>query len=276
MQKIILGLCGMVLLQGCTSSVKPSQEAAPTYANGSNEKPSAKDMFLDDGGAGAKGLSVVAQDSDANTSSSKNRQSNHVGGPVTKYQGLSYWIEKVGRSDTQRVTASTVFHNGDRIRFHLRSNRSGYLYVVTQGTSGRSSYLFPTKAGESEYIEANRNYTIPSQAAIVFDAHPGKEVIWLFLSKQPLPVDGTAQAAAQGNAVSSNVVALNNCGSKDLLIASPEAIQNQCGPKSGGQSKDILVEDDTSTAEAAGYAVMPQEQIEQGAMLSLKLELRHE
>lgn len=274
MLKSILGLCIIALLQACATTTQPSLEPAPTLANDNIEKRSAKDLFLEDAGPTSKGLSVVAQDNESRTS--RKRQSDHVGGPVSKYQGLSYWIEKVGGGDAQRVTASTVFHNGDRIRFHLKSNNAGYLYVVTQGTSGRSSYLFPTKAGESEYIEANRNYTIPSQASIVFDAHPGKEVIWLFLSNKPLPVGGSGQAVGQSGAASNNVLALNTCGSKDLLVTSPEAIQNQCGPGSGGRAKDILVQDDTSGAEPAGYAVMPQEQIEQGAMLSLKLELRHD
>lgn len=276
MEKSILILCIIALLQACTTTTRPAQEAAPTFATDHN-KPSAKSFFLEGDGATSKGLSVVPQDSDANSShASKKRQTSNATGLISKYQGLSYWIERVGRDDNSRVTASTTFHNGDRIRFHLRSNRSGYLYVVAQGSSGRSAYLFPTKAGESEYIEANRNYTIPSQAAIVFDAQPGKEVIWLFLSKQPLPVGGAEPSSSQLNSGSANVLALNSCGSKDLLIESPDSIQAKCGPKSGGQAKDILVEEDTSNAEPAGYAVMPQEQIEQGAMLSLKLELRHE
>jgi hypothetical protein len=253
------------LLQCCTTT-KPTQQP-PTSAD-NHETLSAKEMFLESNeDVGSKGLSVVQQN---NEPSADKRKPDH--GPITKYQGLSYWIERIGHDKFQRVTSSTIFHDGDRIRFHLRSNRSGYLYVVAQGTSGRSLYLFPTKTGESEYIEANRNYDIPSQGSITFDTHPGTEVIWLFLSKQPLPVSGLAQS---GN-VSSNPIALNSCGSKDLLIASPESIQTQCGPKNGGQAKDILIQDDTSAADPAGYAVMSKDQLDQGAMLSLKLELRHE
>lgn len=269
MRNIILGLCSIALLQSCSTTPKPTQHQTQATTV-TTKTPSAKAMFLESEDVGSKGLSVVPQTSEP----SSKHKSEH--GPITKYQGLSYWIERIDRSDTHRVTASTVFHNGDRIRFHLRSNRSGYLYVVTQGSSGRSAYLFPSKISESEYIEANHDYTIPSQASIVFDAQPGKEVIWLFLSKQALPVSNSEQTSSQTGTPSSNLVALNSCGSKDLLIASPESIQNQCGPKTGGQAKDILIQDDTTTAEPTGYAVISQQQIEQGAMLTLKLELRHE
>lgn len=267
MRKTTIGLCSVVLLQ-CCSTTQPNQQPRTTVIT--DRTPTAKELFFEAEDVGSKGLSVVQQKDEPSTGKHKQEH-----GAVSKYQGLSYWIERIGHDSFQRVTSSSVFHDGDRIRFHLRSNRSGYLYAVAQGTSGRSLYLFPSKAGESEYIEANRNYDIPSQGSITFDTHPGKEVIWLFLSKQPLPVSGLEQSDSTGGA-SGNALALNSCGSKDLLIASPEALQTQCGPKSGGQAKDILLQEDSSAADPANYALISKDQLDQGAMLSLKLELRHE
>jgi len=268
MRKITTGLCSVILLQ-CCSTTTPTQPPQTTASTDNTR--SAKALFFETEETGSKGLSVVQQKDEPSTGKHKQQQ-----GSVSQYQGLSYWIERIGRDSLQRVTSSTVFHDGDRIRLHLRTNHTGYLYVVAQGTSGRSAYLFPSKTGESEYIEANRNYDIPAQGYITFDNHPGKEVMWLFLSKQPLPVNGVERTESPSGGASTTNLALNSCGSKDLLIASPEAIQTQCGPKSGGQAKDILVQDDNSSTAPAAYAVIAKDQLDQGAMLSLKLELRHE
>lgn len=268
MRQLFLGWLFLVLLQACASdpaSPELSSAALSQKSGIDSETFSAKDLFLDQGLASEKGLAII--DMESTKSKPKPKKS---AGPVSTYQGLSYWIEKFDKAGrTQRVTASTRFHEGDRIRFHFRSNRSGYLYVVTQGSSGRTQYLFPTKASDNEFISARQNYIIPPKSAIVFDSQAGTETVWIFLSNHALPtgVAGTSSAS---------VLASNTCGSKDLLIESPTALQDQCTPKTGAQSKDILIEDDKRSPEPAGYAVMSAEQLEKGMLLTLKLELHHQ
>ncbi|MGH8557257.1 MAG: DUF4384 domain-containing protein [Methylococcales bacterium] len=88
----------------------------------------------------------------------------------------------------QRVATSSLFRSGDRVFLHVRSNPSGYLYIVNQGTSGRSDFLFPATINDREYIDANRTYSIPSNGGYIrFDNQPGQEIVWLFLSQYPLP-----------------------------------------------------------------------------------------
>jgi len=153
------------------------------------------------------------------------------------YHGLTYWIERIGRSGTQRVGPSTVFKSGDRIRIHVRSNRSGYLYVVNQGSSGRGSFLFPTSANADEYVEANRVYTIPVSGHIRFDDQPGEEIVWLFLSQRPLPVDVPGQnRRLESRRFAAKEADYNPCGSKDLVVESPDALQTSCG----AGSKDLV------------------------------------
>ena len=51
--------------------------------------------------------------------------------------GIRYTILKVNPDNsTSEVSSDTVFHSGDRIRFAIEPNGSGYLYIVNQGSSG--------------------------------------------------------------------------------------------------------------------------------------------
>lgn len=256
------------LLQACSSAPQRSEQTAATA-----EKPvSAKQAFWASGvesgnesGGGEKGLMVVKQTPDE----TKHKKSSGSG-TVEHYQGLSYWIERSNGNGFQRVTATSDFHNGDRIRFFVRSNRSGYLYMVTRGVSGRTAYLYPTKTSESEYIEAGKDYRIPQQDAIVFDNQAGTEEVWLFLSDNPLRTNREQNGAAP------TTIASNQCGSKDLILSSPDSAVNQCGPSLvGGNAKDIMIEDDSHSEQPGGYGVMDGENFDKGAMLSLKLQLRH-
>lgn len=252
-----------LLIQGCSSqppvAVAEPQTAVPT---------SAKQAFWSESGANSKGLMVVTPSA---SESKQKTAANASTVAASHYQGLTYWIERSKGGAFQRVTASTEFHQGDRIRFKLRANRSGYLYVVTRGVSGRTAYLFPTKASESEFIVAGQEYVIPKNDLIVFDHQAGTEEVWLFLSDKPLSAD-----TDQASVASTSTIAANSCATKDLVLSSPDSAQSQCGPlKSGGNSKDILVEDDAQSNEPGGYSVMNAEQFDKGALLSLKLQLRH-
>lgn len=256
------------LLQACSST--PQRNLQTTAAT--KQPISAKQAFLASGidnttetGGGEKGLMVVKQ-----MPAEAKRKKSSASGAVEHYQGLSYWIERSNGNGFQRVTGASEFHNGDRIRFFVRSNRSGYLYIVTRGVSGRTAYLYPTKTTESEYIEAGKDYRIPQQDAIVFDNQPGTEEVWLFLSDTPLSTNRDETGAAP------TTLASNQCGSKDLMLSSPDSAVNQCGPTLvGGNAKDIMIEDDSQSEQPGGYGVMTGENFDKGAMLSLKLQLRH-
>src|SRR4051794_7542120 len=48
--------------------------------------------------------------------------------------GIRYTILKLSSDNAStEVPADTVFHSGDRIRFTIEPNASGYLYIVNQG-----------------------------------------------------------------------------------------------------------------------------------------------
>lgn len=261
-------ITAVAMLQGCASAPQPETS---TLASPRVPAISAKQAFLaetprpEDKLAGEKGLVFVKQ-ADTSVKPHKTPADANL---VLHYQGLTYWIERSTGSGFQRVTAATEFFQGDQIRFHLRANRSGYLYMVTRGVSGRTSYLYPSKPNESEYIEAGKDYLVPRQGAIVFDNQSGTEDVWLFLSDKPLSAGNDETSPGAGTPS----IAANSCSSKDLLLNAPDAALGQCGP--GGNSKDILVEDDSHSEQPGGYGVMNSEQFDKGALLSLKLQLRH-
>ena len=198
------------------------------------------------------------------------------GNPSTPFNhDLSFWIERIDSGTSQKVSASTVFKSGDSIRLHVRANRPGYLYVVNRGSSGRTNFLFPTASNSSEYIDAQQTVTIPSVGDIRFDETPGEEVVWVFVSQHPLPTKDPSGGQMQADN-STAQEPHNLCGSKDLILESPDALQKSCsdGSNSGG-SKDLMVENSAATAEPVTNLSLPDDLMEKGKMLSLRIVLRH-
>lgn len=101
---------------------------------------------------------------------------------------LRYSILKYGGDDEAvEVDPDMVFRSGDRIRLRVQVNDTGYLYIVTQGSSGNWRVLFPS----AEYDDGNnrvargRSYDIPKRTRFVFDEQPGEEKLFLVLTRTP-------------------------------------------------------------------------------------------
>lgn len=77
-----------------------------------------------------------------------------------------------------------VFANGDQVRFRFKSNASGYLYVVNEGTSGDTATLFPSaEAGTDNKIEAGREYYIPgNHGAFKLTGPAGYDTVYWIVS----------------------------------------------------------------------------------------------
>jgi hypothetical protein len=96
--------------------------------------------------------------------------------------GLRYAILKMSGIDAVEVPPSTTFHSGDRIQLRVQANTDGYLYVVTQGSSGAWRVTFP-KSGKqgSNRVKAGEDHT----SIFRFDAKPGVEKLFVVLSRVP-------------------------------------------------------------------------------------------
>ena len=90
---------------------------------------------------------------------------------------------------TTDVASDTVFHSGDRIRLSVEPNARGYLYVVSQGTSGTWKPMFPSPEieGGDNRVDAMRSCVIPpGNHVFTFDATAGQESLFVVFSRQPV------------------------------------------------------------------------------------------
>ena len=88
------------------------------------------------------------------------------------------------------IDARTILDQGDRVRFSVRTNFSGYLYVTNQSTSGRYDVLFPgTETGRQNKIESGKSYVVPANEGwFRIAGPPGHEIIYWLVS--PIELGG--------------------------------------------------------------------------------------
>ena len=104
--------------------------------------------------------------------------------------GLRYTVVKITDTAPSEVPADTTFHTGDHAQLKVQANSPGYLYVVSQGTTGMWKPIFPSPEVEKgdNHVEALRSYTLPSEEqGIGFDENSGPEKIFIVLCRQPEP-----------------------------------------------------------------------------------------
>jgi hypothetical protein len=78
------------------------------------------------------------------------------------------------------VDPATVFDSGAQLRFRLKTNFPGYLYVMNQGTGGDYTQLFPRQdTGEQNRIEPQREYIVPATSgAFRVTGPPGQDIVY--------------------------------------------------------------------------------------------------
>lgn len=100
--------------------------------------------------------------------------------------GVKLAIELNRGGQVSVAQAGAVFRSGDKIRLHLGTNFSGYLYIFNLGsTEKKIDVLFPYQ-GVSSQVKVNGDYPIPEKGWMVFDQNPGQEHMQLFLSSEPI------------------------------------------------------------------------------------------
>lgn len=129
--------------------------------------------------------------------------------------GVQYYIELDRAGSTRKVTNKEKFQNGDRIRFHLKSNIDGYAYILlSSGSRGEQSVLFPDpQTGDNNQVKRGKDYTLPETGYLTFDENPGTEKVTLVLSRTPID----AQAYLGNKAEAPTLIASAMTGSKDLI-----------------------------------------------------------
>lgn len=103
--------------------------------------------------------------------------------------GLKYTILKLVGDQMMPVAPSSVFHANDKIQFSIETNGPGYLYIVSQGSSGTWKPMFPSPEidGGSSAVEGFHTYIFPSGYRYVFDPQAGEEKVYLIFSRDAKP-----------------------------------------------------------------------------------------
>jgi len=81
-----------------------------------------------------------------------------------------------------------VFARGDLVRFHVKSQVNGFLYVINQASSGKFQYLSPSgEAGANRRLTAGKDRLLPDPETGWFKIEdpPGYDTVYFLIS----PVD---------------------------------------------------------------------------------------
>jgi len=176
--------------------------------------------------------------------------------------GLRYTIEKVAGGSAEPVSIHSVFHSGDRIRISVEVNDTAYLYVISRGSSGTWSPVFPSKDVEdgSNRVEAGRKYNIPAGKGhvITFREPSGAEKLFIVASRVPEPsLERLMYAIHSGEAPSNAAPAANPAepsGAVKMLMASAEPIGDQTIGDLRAYSRDLIVEDAGAEAQQPDHS----------------------
>lgn len=110
--------------------------------------------------------------------------------PRTANPKIDITVERRDGPEWKAVPSGFVFKKNDHLRFRVRANFDGYLYVMSYGTSGQYSRLFPREeTGTQNRIRGGVEYFVPSTgASFRMDGPPGYDIVYWMIS--PLDLGG--------------------------------------------------------------------------------------
>jgi hypothetical protein len=141
---------------------------------------------------------------------------------------IEIFLEKYVNGGWQGVDSRLVFDQNDLVRFRVRSNFSGYLYVTNLGTSGRYEVLFPSSdAGSNNKIESSKDYVVPatSQGSFRVTGPAGQEIVYWVISPNELDKPTAPQQPARRSPT-----LIPRCDDT-VMRARGDCIDNSAGPK---------------------------------------------
>ncbi len=179
----------------------------------------------------------------------------------------------------QEVPPDHVFHSGDKMRFGLLGNQSGFFYVIQQGSSGEWKPIYPRPSNQNDVnrIEAGN---LQSTRTLEFDQTPGDERVFIIFSRTEIAdIDKAIEALKVGDpgtpppsGANSPVMEAKNTipdafvqrlSSRDLKLVDEQAVNESGSEKQGGERAVYVVAKTTATNQSNQEVV-------------LKLTLHHE
>ena len=138
-------------------------------------------------------------------------------------------VERYSGGKWQAVDSRLVFEQNDTVRFRMRTNFNGFLYVTNLSTSGRYDTLFPAKeTGSENHIQAEKDYVIPATDGGSFriTGPAGKEIVYWLIS--PSPIDNKTETPTPPSR--KPPVLIPRCDST-ILRARGDCVDTTAGPK---------------------------------------------
>lgn len=171
--------------------------------------------------------------------------------------GLRYTLIKVTGDRNEDVSADTVFHSGDHMKIAVDVTESGYLYIITQGSSGTWEPLFPTAAVDhgDNRVMAGRSYVVPAGHVFTFTGQPGTEKLFVVFSRQPEQEIDRLVYTLQNHSTEPLAKPVEpNAPAPTFLLSSNKPIDNSVVDKLRDvYSRDLIIEkaEDTDQAKPA-------------------------
>jgi hypothetical protein len=112
--------------------------------------------------------------------------------PQADAQRIDITVERNEAGAWKALPPGFVFTKGDHLRFRVRANFDGFLYVMNYGTSGQYANLFPRReTGTDNRIKSGVEYNIPAtEASFRIDGPPGFDTVYWVMS--PLELGNTS------------------------------------------------------------------------------------
>ena len=142
-------------------------------------------------------------------------------------------LERNEQGSWRTIDSRLVLDQNDRVRFRMRTNFGGYLYVTNQSTSGQYEVLFPgAETGRQNKIEAGQEYIIPAtQGSFRVTGPPGQELGYWVVSPTELTGSASAARPKPDTAKRANSPTLVPRCDDTLLRARGDCLDTSAGPK---------------------------------------------
>jgi len=143
-------------------------------------------------------------------------------------------LQRTGAREAS-VPLQTVFKRGDSVRWTIRPEQAGYLYIIFKGSSGRVSIFYPNPGESGSYDAVQKGETIlfPQRgASLKFDGNAGRETYYfVFVMRKGEPL-----LAELEKALSRRQMQLGESEGKRLI----DALQSRAAAKEPGFAARII------------------------------------
>jgi Domain of unknown function (DUF4384) len=149
-------------------------------------------------------------------------------------QFIEVTVEKRQGSAWQAVSSQTVFHASDDIRFRLKSQIAGYLYVLNHESGGGQTWLYPRAEQQSaNRIEAEKSYLVPdAKGSFTVGGNAGFDITYWMITPEAISIAATGKRKARPSTL------LPRC--RDALFKSRGVCEDQqAGPHSISDSATL-------------------------------------